>query len=988
MGKQKQNQQATEKLIATFYAGGRARTVKTVAPAGRGVGAQNSGPSYCHVRSGMRALPIIAAFLVVCGWASILIAQQPPLAAIQVHMSWGYRAPSNTPFYVKLLPTSGVEISNAHGISLEPGEGLKDGAWQTKAGGGNTAGITFIVHYPQTPPEKRQNVERLWDYLIAQSPTGMARRLTEDAAFWINPPRFTVQMNPEGTKGFTIALEQLLVHRALWVPSLDVYLTTSRDPVSFDDEQKELNRWKGQRILEQVRSRPEATYREFASRWADTGSPNYEHPRLVTPGQIVCLTWDSAIPKFGIDRRAGVWNDYGNPDHFHFWYSFGSIGEGLRQLWRGQSLANGLPVITTDFGKERLHYAVEQFAYPLNAPPPERDGEIPMVLLQKVTVTNPGDEPRAISITMNHERMLPPYSEGRIITSKRDGGTVFEDAGRHQTLFTVQGVRQPIEWSGVGTHKRNGVRVEATVFLNLPPHGSRDFVVKLPSPMVEPADLGTLLNIDYDSARKATLNFWLDYINRGAQFQVPENAVNELFRVSLWRALMLPRRHGGEGENVRIDLPYSNFAYQQTGTPWPINQAVYVDYMLYGLRGYRQIATEEFRAIYRNNQEVDGRLDGNANWGAYTPGMLYAVAQNYLLFRNRQALDDVLPYSLKALNWCLDQILAADETNGSYQGLFSAPLNDGTGNGIWAFNQAYMYAGLETFGRVLKAIGNPDAGRALAAARELHEAIGSGFGHASMLSPLVQLRDHTWVPYVSSDVLIPRRLLEEWYPADVDTGAVHLLRLGALPADSQLATDLLNDQEDNLYYKEWGMTDEPVYDPQATAYLVRDDPKAVIRDFYSMMACAFSHTVFEPIEHRWAHQEYFGPPSTDGSWFNIYRHMLINELPSGAMILAEATPRKWLENGDAIDVQRAPTDFGTISFLIKSEIASGRITAKIQMPTRSHLGLLLVRLRVPQAKPMRSVTINGKNWTSFNPAKEWIGIKDPEQPKYTIVARY
>lgn len=32
---------------------------------------------------------------------------------------------------------------------------------------------------------------------------------------------------------------------------------------------------------------------------------------------------------------------------------------------------------------------------------------------------------------------------------------------------------------------------------------------------------------------------------------------------------------------MKVDLPYSNFAYDQTGTPWPINQAVYVDYMLF-----------------------------------------------------------------------------------------------------------------------------------------------------------------------------------------------------------------------------------------------------------------------------------------------------------------------------------------------------------------------------------------------------------------------
>ena len=103
----------------------------------------------------------------------------------------------------------------------------------------------------------------------------------------------------------------------------------------------------------------------------------------------------------------------------------------------------------------------------------------------------------------------------------------------------------------------------------------------------------------------------------------------------LWHALRLPRRHGGQQEGVQIDLPYSNFAYSQTGTPWPVNQAVYVDYMLFGLRGYHDVAVEEMLAQYRNNQEFNGHVNGYANWVSNTPGMLYAVAQDYLLFRDR-----------------------------------------------------------------------------------------------------------------------------------------------------------------------------------------------------------------------------------------------------------------------------------------------------------------------------------------------------------------
>jgi len=369
--------------------------------------------------------------------------------------------------------------------------------------------------------------------------------------------------------------------------------------------------------------------------------------------------------------------------------------------------------------------------------------------------------------------------------------------------------------------------------------------------------------------------------------------VNDLFRASLWHALRLPRRH----DDVHIDLPYSNFAYSQTGTPWPVNQAVYVDYMIFGLRGYGVEAREELRAQYRRNQEANGHVSGYANWLVYTPGMLYAAAQNFLLSGDRAALDELMPQNLKALDWCLDQIRQAE----AYSGLVRGPLNDGTGEGVWAFNQAYMYAGLELFGRVLEQIGNPRGAEARLAAARLKAAIDRGFHAASANSPLVQLRDHTWIAYVPTEANTYRRKLEDWYPTDVDTGPVHLLRLKAINADSDLAASLLEDHEDNLFFKGWGIANEPVYNQQGAAYLLRDDPKAVIRTFYSYMASAFSHSALEPVEHRFTHGQYFGPPSTDGAWFELYRNMLVMERDDDSLLLTGFAPRRWLEDGRRIE---------------------------------------------------------------------------------------
>lgn len=926
--------------------------------------------------------------LAVLAALACMLAGAERQASLKVRLSWGHEVVQAMPYWIQLVPASPVvTISEPKGDSLEAGEGIVEGIWKTEAGAGDIDGIEFTLLFPESSAQRIQDLHVIWADLIALSDPDTARRLAQDPALRPDSAKLTVLMNEEGTRGFTISADQLREQGALWVPSLGVFLAAGERPISFAEHRRQLAPLQGKRVLDRVHAEPEATYEQYKARWEDMGSPVYVHPNQPPPGHIVCLTWDSAIPKFGIDRGAGVWNDYGNPDRFRFWFSFGDLASGITRTWKGQRLADGLPVITTVFEDGGVRYEVEQFAYPLDGPPRERRGDIPMVLLQKVKLTELGRTARRVSVTMNHRRQVVPYFDSAVVTARHGPATLFRLAAHNQTLFAIEGADEGIVWSGVRDYQREQKRVNATVFVDLAPRGSREFVVKLPSPVVKEVEQAKLVAIDYAAARSATLAFWSEYVARGARFEVPEKAVNELFRASLWHALRLPRRHGGEGEGVAIDLPYSNFAYSQTGTPWPVNQAVYVDYMLYDLRGYHRISAEELAVQFRNNQEASGHVAGYANWVVYTPGMLYAVAQNFLLSGDRAAFERLLPAALKAMDWCLAQLRAAPQ-DGPARGLVIGPLNDGTGPGVWAFNQAYLYAGLERFGRALEQISHPRAAEALGAARQLQEAINRAFSAASVRSPLVPLRDGSWIPYVPCEARTYGRLFREWYPTDVDSGPVHLIRLKAIPPDGWLADSLLLDHEDNLFLHGWGMANEPVYNQQGTAYLLRDDPKAAIRTFYSYMASAFSHTVFEPVEHRWTHGQYFGPPSTDGAWFELYRNMLVRELDDEALLLAQAAPRKWLQDGKKILVERAPTYFGEVAYTIASQAASGRITAAIEMPTRRPPRTLLIRLRHPDSKPIRSVTVNGKPWSDFDPPKEWVRIPNPAERSYEVVVLY
>lgn len=928
--------------------------------------------------------------LVCC--AVVLLVSAPATAEVErlkVRIQWGHEAAGAASYYVEPVPGSpGVEIEAVTPREFDGDERLRGRAALTRAGGGDIDALDLVVTYPGHASEISQNVHILWTDLIAASDAGTAMRLARDPAFQVRPPKLTIRMDEEGTRGFTVSVDQLLTEKTIWIPSLHVYITAGDAAVPFDDHLRSLQARKGARILDRARREPEASFEQYTALWEDMGHPLYTNPQQRGPGHIVGLTWDSAIRKFGIDRAAGVWNDEGNPDRFQFWFSFGDLAKGVASTWKSQRLTDGLPVMTTVFEDDGVRYEVEQFAYPLNGPPSQRRGDIPMVLLQQVTVRELRGTARSLPISMAHRRQMPSYIDAAIVAEREGEVVLFRERGHRGVLMSVEGAGGAPAWSGTRDYQRQQKRIDVTVFVDLPARGSRQFVVKLPSPIVDQEQAAVLTAIDYGRARESTLRFWSDYVARGAQFRVPEEAVNTLFRASLWHALRLPRRHGGEEPNVAIDLPYSNFAYSQTGTPWPVNQAVYVDYMLYDLRGYHGISTEELKAQFRNNQEHDGHVNGYANWLVYTPGMLYAVAQNYLLSRDRDAFERLLPESIKAMDWCLAEIRQASGRDGPSRGLVSGPLNDGTGEGIWAFNQAYLFAGLDLFGRALQQHGHPRASEARDAARALRAAIARGFGAGSMRSTLVQLRDGTWMPYVPAEALTPRRLVDQWYPTDVDTGAVHLLRLKALPARGVLADSLLHDHEDNLFYKGWGMANEPIYNQQATAYLLRDEPEAAIRAFYSYMASAFSHSALEPVEHRWSHGQYFGPPSTDGAWFELYRNMLVHERDDDALLLAQATPRPWLQDGKKIELHRVPTYYGQLSMTMESRARSGEISADVRMPDAGRPRTLLVRFRHPEGKRIRAVSVNGRPWQDFDASSEWVRLPDPGETRYVIVARY
>jgi hypothetical protein len=106
----------------------------------------------------------------------------------------------------------------------------------------------------------------------------------------------------------------------------------------------------------------------------------------------------------------------------------------------------------------------------------------------------------------------------------------------------------------------------------------------------------------------------------------------------------------------------------------------------------------------------------------------------------------------------------------------------------------------------------------------------------------------------------------------------------------------------------------------------------------------------------------------------VTKWMLVFEDPlSSTLWLARATPRAWLENGKRISVRNAPTRWGRVSYEVLSQLDAGTVRARIALP-RGLAAAAKLRLRLPEPLMIKSVQVDGKPWSAFDPQEETVSL--------------
>jgi hypothetical protein len=389
--------------------------------------------------------------------------------------------------------------------------------------------------------------------------------------------------------------------------------------------------------------------------------------------------------------------------------------------------------------------------------------------------------------------------------------------------------------------------------------------------------------------------------------------------------------------------------------------------------------------------------------------ILWGLAYHFIHSKDKEWLKNAAPHMIKAADWIIEQRNQTKVTDSKgnpvlHYGLLPAgQLEDCLEWRYWYTTNAYAYLGIQTMAEAFESAGFPQADYYKKEAEAYRNDIRNSLQRAMELCPVVRLRNNTYVPYVPVRpyqrfrYFGPKkskyydRFEKGIYPTlrlsstrEVLYGPVVMLKNGIIDAKSNIADWILNDWEDNLtlstslnlnthgwvddeyWFSRGGMVFQANLQNPIGVYLDRHETKAAIRSLYNNFTSLFYPDVIAMSEEyrMWKHASgpFYKCPDEARVVSQIIDFLL--EEKDNEVWLGNGIPERWLETGQKVELNNVFTKFGKYSFSLGQSKDPNTIVADISLPENAPKTLLYVH--DPFQKPIKSVIINGKEWTNWN----------------------
>ena len=863
-----------------------------------------------------------------------------------------------------------------------------------------------------------------WKFHLKKQPKGILADLIAavPALGGSNDLTVVTVRSSEGTFSFST---NDLDNGPIYIPACSAYITAASDTAKFIES--DIRR--GQTVREKLKAEPEQTYDR-----ACREIPKLDVMLREDGGKLYLpLASDASWQKFGFEWGGGFFMNKSSTK---------AKGRELeRCLWKGNELHwligtgkepvyirddknshmailnDYLPLPQVTWTHEGLLYQEEGFATLLEGPlspyDVHRDEQTPAILIIKINISNPSNEERTGHIWLKAESLDQPTLKDLFVMDRINGksyirakiklpeGTSFSD---------LKIVQKAVDLPFIVPANQS-----VNLYLSVP------FVGDLTD-----SSMGKISSLDYFTERQRVVSYWRDIVNEFTIFNVPERKFNEMERSVIPHIRMSATKDPKSGLFM---VPAATFGYQVFA-----NEAAFQIVFLDKTGDHKTAAsyletflklqgTDPLLGTFTGDQSAvfhGGKVDEEYNYTSQDYNLdhgtvLWALGQHYLMSNDSVWLNHAASKMLKAAEWIIEQrnqtkIMDKDGVPVLHYGLLPAGhLEDNQDWGFWFAVNAYAYLGLHTTAEAFKKAAFPQAVRLEKEAQNYLYDLKTSIRRSSELSPVVRLRDNTYVPFVPSRTYQRFRYfgpMQSGYYSRYGTntsltyrlsatrevlyGPMILITTGIIDPQDPLSEAILDDWEDNItlssslgqhihgvvddeyWFSRGGMVFQPNLQNPIQAYLLRNEIPAAIRSiFNSMVSCLYPDVnAFTEEYRRWGVGS--GPMykiPDEARFVNRVCDMLVIEAVD-ELWLAPGTPKYWLEPGKVIKLDNAATIFGNVSYELRSGTVPNTIEASVNLPENISARKVKLFVRTPFEKPIKSVSVNGKEWNNWDRNKE------------------
>jgi hypothetical protein len=628
----------------------------------------------------------------------------------------------------------------------------------------------------------------------------------------------------------------------------------------------------------------------------------------------------------GVNLRGGTrsWNDVGIPFFFRVGPDELRFGEFLDRL-EHPTLAEGyLPIPEIRYAHDVEVYKLEAFA---STDPALAEHAVVFV---------------KFSLDSGHNNFITVHPDARSAVKFADGelrNAEGELLARFDKNWT---------WERQGAHATIGTNKSATLLIITRPFSKGAENESLPDASLR----------SYDAQRRICIDTWQKILSEGMNVETPEPRVN-----NAWRGFIIQNFQLINGDSMRYSAgnQYDKL-YEAEGSDAALAMMMW---------GYE---TETRRLI---------------------PPLLDFTRKNLEFHQAGHKLDDICQYFwqtrdadfVKSMRprWEKEiERIAVSRTND--HGLFPKEQYCGDiATPVYSLNSnAKCWAALRDLVPVLREIGdNAGADPIAAMATEFHKNILAAlqksirrdteppfvpialFGDEEIHDPITHARIGGYWNLMANYIIGTRVLSgerENWLPHYLETHGG--LCMGMTRTGGELRTFWTGIPRTNPLYGLRYVED----------VLRRDEPERALVNFYGVLAQGCTRNTFvgaegcslTPLDS--GGRIFYCPPNSasNAEWLSTFRRMLVQDWDLDddgrpeTLRIAFATPKRWLEDGKVIKVERAPTAFGPISFRLESHLDKGQIIAEIEPPDRNQPKQILLRARVPDGWKIVSAELGDK----------------------------